>query len=98
MPLTLRTPRLLLRPLQHSDRAAFIRAYQDSRDHFAPWSPLRKEGQTLDEYFIDELERNQRVECDGSGLRRIAELIECGPALRAGDIAAFVNLNNIVRG
>jgi ribosomal-protein-alanine N-acetyltransferase len=112
MPLTLCTSRLLLRPLQESDGADFVRLYQTSHDHFAPWSPLRKPGQTLDEYFIDELERMRRVEGDGSGLRRAAVLIgsdglagstRLGAPHHPGEqghpaIAAFVNLNNIVRG
>jgi [ribosomal protein S5]-alanine N-acetyltransferase len=103
MPLTLRTPRLFLRPLEETDRAEFIRLHETSDSHFAPWSPLRKAGQTLGEYFIDELERARQVEREGTGLRRIAALADdlqtaAGPALRAGAIAAIVNLNNIVRG
>lgn len=103
-PLTVRTPRLLLRPLVESDRAEFIHASEHSAEFFRPWMPLPKPDITPDDAFTEELARVAEFERLGVGVRRVAELLpdacrEMGidPDSRR-PIVAGVNLNNITRG
>lgn len=102
-PPTIRTPRLFLRPLTEGDRAEYVRAHADSRDHLAPWSPASRFGGNYDEAFTDELEKGALTESQGTGCRRVAELLDGAlpdPSIAPGrrPLVAFVNLNNIVRG
>jgi ribosomal-protein-alanine N-acetyltransferase len=103
-PPTVRTPRLLLRPLVESDRAEYVRAHEHSRDFFRPWQPLPKPGATLDDAFTDEMTRGPELERLGTGCKRVAELLPdacrdfaIDPALRR-PVVAIVSLNNITRG
>ena len=61
-PLTIRTPRLLLRPLAEPDRLEYIHGHNDSADHLRPWSPLPVPGRSSDEIFNDELIRTAATE------------------------------------
>lgn len=103
-PLTISTPRLVLRPLVESDREEYVHAHERSRDHFARWQPLPKPGATLNQIFDDELTRTADSERTGSSCRRVAELLPdacrslgIDPAKRR-PLVAFINLNNIIRG
>lgn len=104
-PPTVRTPRLLLRPLEASDRAEYVRGHDDSAEHLRRWSPIPKPGETNDQLFTDELARVPDVEGREVGCRRVAELLpeaarELGVDLGGGRraLVAYVNLNNICRG
>ena len=103
VPPVVRTPRLLLRPLEASDRAEYLHGYIDSAEHLRPWQPTPPPDFTLDGAFDAELARVADHEARGVGCRRVAEILpetarELGlePGRRA--IAAYVNLNNITRG
>jgi ribosomal-protein-alanine N-acetyltransferase len=101
---TIRTPRLLIRPLTESDRAEYIRGHEDSAEHLRRWSPLPVPGRGADETFSDDLARTAATENSGAGCRRVAELLPdaCGAfGIEPGGrrpLAAYVNLNNVCRG
>lgn len=87
----LRTPRLLLRPLQPGDRDEFIRVVRDSRDHLADFSPLHMPGETDADLF----ERQLRLTLDGERSMSAWRRVALDPA---GAIVGAVNLNSIRRG
>lgn len=88
------TARLLVRPLSERDRDEFVRVHTISAASFAPWSPRREDGRSLAEFFDFVLERATHRAATGGGARYVATLRQPGPER----IAAFLNLNNIVRG
>lgn len=55
--LTHQTPRLILRAMRESDRAAWIDAHVASVTHFAPWMPRGDPAQTFDQQFDAQLTR-----------------------------------------
>src|SRR4051812_4389152 len=87
----IRTPRLLLRPLQESDRAEFVRVHEVSRAFFSPWTPLTAVGQSSDTLFTEVLER-QRLGMEAGKELRLAAFLD------DGRLAGLLNLNEIVRG
>lgn len=102
-PPIVRTRRLLLRPLAESDRAEFCSGTQRSAELFRPWMPAPPPGATLQSGFTDELHRGAEMERQGTGCKRVAELLpeacrEMGIDPKRRPIVAVVNLNNIVRG
>jgi len=88
---SIRTPRLLLRPLCADDCVEFVRVHTISRALFAPWFPSRPADETLDDFFIQQL--NQTL----SGLRDSTQYRFVG-ILNDARIAGFFNLFHIVRG
>jgi ribosomal-protein-alanine N-acetyltransferase len=89
-PISVRTPRLVLRPLSEQDRAAFVRAQEISREFWAPWLPAADDdspGALFDRQLV-----------------RTADGLETGKDLRLsaflddGRLAALLGLNEIVRG
>lgn len=82
---------MTLRPLRESDRAEFVRVHEVSRDHFGAWSPLMPPGQTLDEFFAQQIVRTETAERDGTGMRRVGVLAD-------GTIVGVFNLDQIFRG
>lgn len=83
----IQTPRLLVRPLEDTDRREFVRVIAASRDLHDPWMPLRPEDADNDWLFDRQWEQQM------SG--HAAKFVAFAPN---GRIAAFVNLNNITRG
>ena len=88
---TLRTPRLLLRLLNPSDRAEFVRVHQISRDFYRAWMPTAPASESLEFLFDRQLERAARGWSAGSQLRLVG-------ARDDGRIAGFFTLNEIVYG
>lgn len=100
---TLRTPRLLLRPLCAADRAEYIRGFTHSAEHLRPWQPTPPKGQTVEQAFDLELARVGDVETRGVGVRRVAQILpeaadRLGIDPERNALAAYVNLNNVSRG
>lgn len=90
----IRTQRMVLRPLAQTDRAAFVRVYELSREHLAPWSPAPEDSGLfagLDAFFDRSLRRTADSHASGSAARLVGVLPD-------GRIAGQFNLNNIVRG
>lgn len=90
-PIVIHTPRMVLRPLRESDRSGFVRMHEVSREHFGRWSPVMPPGQTLDQFFAQQLERTEATERDGSGMRRVGVLAD-------GSVVGIFNLDQIFRG
>ncbi len=82
-----RTERLLVRPLCPDDRAAFVAAMRASAVLHAPWMPSRPPEADFDWLFDRQWEGHSTGRC----CKLVAELPD-------GMLAAFVNLNDIVRG
>jgi ribosomal-protein-alanine N-acetyltransferase len=89
-PLTLRTPRLVLRPLAADDRAAFVRAQEVSSALWEPWSPAA-DVDSAEALFDRQLARTLSGLETGKDLRLAAFLDD-------GRLAALLGLNEIVRG
>lgn len=87
----IRTPRLLMRPLDAADRAEFVRWHEVNREHIAPWWPARAPGADDDAVFDDQLRRTVDGAERGTDARFAAFLDD-------GRLAAFVNLGQIFRG
>ena len=85
-----RTARLTLRPLVASDRQAFLRYQSVSRDHLAPWLPLRAPGMDDAALFDDQLRRASE------GLAAETDVRLSG-FLADGRLAAQVALGQIFR-
>lgn len=92
-----RTARLLVRRLQACDRTEFMRVHEISREHLAPWEPLRPPGLTLEQFFDQQLARAERAAADGTSARMVG-LLDDGRGGTPSRIAGFFSLNNIVRG
>jgi [ribosomal protein S5]-alanine N-acetyltransferase len=75
---------VILRPMQPSDRDAWVRAFVASRDFLAPWTPASDA--LPEELFATQLDRQR----SGSALKCVA--------VEGGEIAGWFNLNDIVRG
>lgn len=90
-PWTLRTPRLVLRPLAPSDRPEFMRVLRHSREHLARFFPLGSGRESDSDIF----ERHMRLTWFAGAVapdwRRIAFTYD-------GRIAGGFNLNAIQRG
>lgn len=95
VPLSLRTPRLLLRPWAESDRPEIKRILTLSGNHFRNWWPVQPENDTLDAEFDRFLKRCQDDDASGSGCRRVAEILERGTP--TGQIAGMFGLSQIFR-
>jgi len=90
-PVVLRTPRLVLRPLEPDDADEFIRVVRASRLHLDRFSPLHGEGESDEALFERQLKLTRQTEANGSGFRRVGVLDD-------GRIAGAFNLNAIARG
>jgi len=86
----LRTPRLVLRPLEAADRPAFVRAQEVSHEFWAPWSPAA-DVDSPEALFDRQLARTLTGLETGKDLRLAAFLDD-------GRLAALLGLNEIVRG
>ncbi len=83
------TARMVLRPIEATDRAAFVSYYAGREEHWQAWMPRMVAG-SYDAWFELSLERSRAAWQDGSGYRFVG-------ALSDGTIAAMINLSNVVR-
>ncbi len=89
--LSVRTPRLFIRPMREEDRPKFISFYERSWAVMAPWFPLRSPGETSDETFERTMAKASKGAIDGSEFRFFA-------FSRDEQLVAFFGLMQIVRG
>ncbi len=82
---------LILRPLEESDRMAFIQLIAKSKNHLDPWFPLHHANETNEQLFERFLALTIRTNADGSACRRIG-------CLPDGQLVGGFNLINVVRG
>lgn len=87
----LRTARLVLRPLQESDRAEFVRVRRISVQHLLPWSPEMGPGETFESLFTQSLDRAARGLASDTDYRFAA-------FQHTGELVGIFNLNNVIRG
>lgn len=90
-PFQIRTARLLLRALEESDRAEFVRCHAVNNDHFGPWWPAPPPGQTDEQLFEAQLARAAEERERGTAVRLVGFADD-------GRMAALVNLSQIFRG
>ena len=90
-PQTLATERLLMRPLQVSDRREFLRAVRESRDAAARFMPLLLPNESEHDAFSRQLAQREAGDLTGRDWRRIA-------VDRTGRIVGGFNVNDIRRG
>ncbi len=90
-PFQIRTARLLLRALEESDRAEFVRCHAVNNDHFGPWWPAPPPGQTDERLFEAQLARAAEGRERGTDVRLVGFTDD-------GRMAALVNLSQIFRG
>ena len=89
--LSVRTPRLFIRPMREEDRGKFISFYERSWTDMAPWFPLRARGETFNDTFDRTLEKGKKGAVDGSEFRLVG-------FTRDEQLVAFFGLMQIVRG
>jgi ribosomal-protein-alanine N-acetyltransferase len=89
-PLTLRTARLLLRPLREADRDQFVQLWRNSESFFAPWMPKRPADTTLEMNFARWLESTEEGIESGTQFRFAA--------LFGGTLVGFFHLFQVERG
>jgi [ribosomal protein S5]-alanine N-acetyltransferase len=90
-PLSLQTPRLLLRPWRETDREEFLRVQEVSASFWRPWMPAATPGETGDQLFDRTLQLALRGMDAGTQLRLVAQL-------QCGRLAGFFSIAEIVRG
>lgn len=90
-PGTLRTPRLLLRPLRESDRERYLETLRAARAALDRHSPLHRDGETDEQLFGRQLALTSESDAAGSGFRRVG-------VLEDGTIVGAFNLHGITRG
>ena len=88
---SLRTPRLILRPWESGDRDEFVRVSQASAEFWRAWMPATAPDETLEQMFDRMLEVSLRGWTSGTQCRLLATLGD-------GRIAGFFTLSEIVRG
>jgi ribosomal-protein-alanine N-acetyltransferase len=76
---------MIVRELQRSDRAEFLRVHEVSRDHFGPWSPAM----SAESQFDRSIEKVERA--DGLNARMVGVAPD-------GRIVGFFGINEIVLG
>jgi ribosomal-protein-alanine N-acetyltransferase len=87
----IQTERLALRLMRADDRAEYVRIHEQGRDHFRPWLPKPKDGETPDRAFEHELERGETGRTSGTAERRVGMLED-------GRMAGIFGLSQIFRG
>src|SRR5438045_5618984 len=89
--LSVRTPRLFIRPMREADRSKFISFYERSWHDMAPWFPLPLAGETFNDAFNRTLAKGTKGAVDGSEFRFAG-------FTRDEQLVAFFGLMQIVRG
>lgn len=82
--------RLVLRPLERSDRAEFLELRQRNRDWLRPWDPTNPHGPTPTLSFAQALRKQRKQAAQGSLLPFVATV--------DGALAGQVNLSNVTLG
>lgn len=90
-PGSLRTERLVLRPLAEADREEFCRVVRESREHLARFSGLHMPGESDGDLFARQLSLTGEGDASQRACRRVAVTPE-------GRIVGAFNLNAIRRG
>ncbi len=88
---SLRTRRLVLRPLEAVDATAFIRVMRASREHLDQFSALHQPGESDENLFARQLRLTQLGERTGQAMRRMIFTHD-------GELVGACNLNAISRG
>src|SRR5258706_1137156 len=89
--LSVRTPRLLIRPMREEDRAKFISFYERSWVDMASWFPLRTPGETFHDTFERTMAKAKKGAADSSEFRFVG-------FTRDEQLVAFFGLMQIVLG
>ncbi len=83
------TARMVLRPVEETDCAAFVSYYAGREEHWRPWMP-RMVAESYEVWFASSLERSRVGWRDGGAYRFVGVLPD-------GTIATMINLSNVVR-
>jgi ribosomal-protein-alanine N-acetyltransferase len=89
--LSVRTQRLIIRPMREEDRGHFINFYERSWTEMAPWFPLRQPGETFNDTFDRTMAKAEKGRADLSEFRLVG-------FTRDDQLVAFFGLMQIVRG
>src|SRR6266480_1967616 len=89
--LSVKTPRLFIRPMREEDRGKFVSFYERSWAEMTPWFPLRTPGETFEQTFEKTLAKAKKGEADASEFRLVG-------FTRDDELVAFFSLMQIVRG
>lgn len=104
---TLRTARLVMRPLGYADVPALFEAIDSSRDYLAAWLPWERDIRTPDDLrvFVD---RTIRMNADGEAHRALfepdgrlaghASIESANPAQRSAELGYWVRADRAGRG
>jgi ribosomal-protein-alanine N-acetyltransferase len=87
---TVRTPRMLLRPLRPEDRGAFVHMHEVSRDFIDPWMATHEPTETIEQLFERQLQRTIEGFASGKDLRL--------GGFEGDRLVGMFNLNEIIRG
>lgn len=87
--MVVRTPRLLIRPLNDGDRAEFVRMHAASEDAFRPFKPGRAPHESWDDVFDFQLSAAVLGGYDGRRFLWVAERIDDDEAPMVGVFALF---------
>lgn len=90
----LRTPRLLIRPLEPDDASRMVVFTKTNRDHLAPWEPQRTDYYFTVDYWAQEIAHAREEMQAGRALR----MIMLDREQPDGPVVGRINYNNIVRG
>lgn len=90
-PFTVRTARMLLRPLRESDRREYVRVLGISRESLASSIAMHRQGESDEQYFHRQLALTRAGDAGGTAWRRVGVLDD-------GTIVGMFTLNPISRG
>jgi ribosomal-protein-alanine N-acetyltransferase len=82
---------MLLRPLEPTDEAEYVRIHEVSAESFRPWFPVRDDASPIGSDFPHALNRSREGWASGTHARLVGILDD-------GHIAGFFNLSEIIRG
>ena len=99
MAIAIRSARMLLRPLEAADGAAYIAFMEANEEHLRPWQPAPAPGSTAQSRFEQTLKRSDDAVATGRELRLFAFALGGGvEGAASGEMVGWFNLNNVARG